>query len=568
MAITSYPFESLNTGTAEEPVYDRAITAEDERLFNKLRYTNGVFASVGDALKVTANNNMTVNVGIGGGHIEGALFYNTAPITLDIDESSATLNRIDRVVAQFNTSVSVRAVSIAVRAGVAATNPVPPELRRESNFYEIALADIYVKKGTTSISTSAITDQRLNNTLCGEVIAAIPTPVDTTDLWDQYEASLNEWLDTVAAALDETLAGHLQNQITGIKNNTIADNKNGVTSLPLVAAKYLGTTSSTGKLIIKLPQGFVGTMIKFTVEINEKYGLSIAEYTVLGQIYSGGYWATYSNAVCNGTGGSAELPVKFGLEGDKTAVTIGEDDTVWEQYSAIKIKDVTAYFTHFSVDEWATGWDISIGVPMGSYTVTKETRPNVFQLDPLPKIKENDDLNDYKDFGNWLCTGSTIGKTLKNCPLDDQGFSLRVMRGTSGTYRVQEIIAGLGDRIYRRYNGSVWSKWKFNVYDDKTGWEDFKFTNGFSAMKESALQYRKIGSAVYVQGLFRRSSQLTTAWTKAGTLPYIPQKRVFCTEINESAYVSEEDGGFYVRALSSSIAANTQLSIALVYITD
>lgn len=379
MAITSYPFESLNIGTETEPVFDRAITAEDERLFNKMRYTNGVFASVGDALKVTANNNMTVTVGIGGGHIEGALFYNTAPITLKIDAASATLNRIDRVVAQFNTSVSVRAVSIAVRAGVAATNPVAPELRRESNFYEIALADISVKKGVTSISTSAIKDQRLNSTLCGEVIAAIPTPVDTTDLWNQYEASLNEWLDTVAAALDETLAGNLQGQITELKNsinnNVIVDKKNGVTSIPVVATGYVGSSAQTGRIIIKLPQGFVGTMIKFTVEIIERYGKSFAEYDISGQIYAGdgGSWGTFLTATCRGLGSKIELPVSFGKEGNKAAIAIGYDDTAWDKYSAIKIKDVTAYFTHFDVDEWASGWEISVGVPTGTYTRTVQT---------------------------------------------------------------------------------------------------------------------------------------------------------------------------------------------------
>ena len=44
MAELYYPFESINTGTVDEPVYDRAITAEDERTFNKLRYTNGCSA--------------------------------------------------------------------------------------------------------------------------------------------------------------------------------------------------------------------------------------------------------------------------------------------------------------------------------------------------------------------------------------------------------------------------------------------------------------------------------------------------------------------------------------------
>lgn len=223
MAELYYPFESVNTGTASEPVYDRAITAEDERTFNKLRYTNGVFSSVGSGLSVSANNNMTVTVGTGGAHIEGALYYNSAPIALSVEAADAALNRIDRVVLQFNTSVSVRSVRALIRTGTAATNPVAPELRQESNLYEIALADIYVKKGATGISQSAITDQRLNSALCGFVVAAIPSSVDTTGLFDQYQTALNEWLDTVAAALDNTLAGNLQNQITALGTRLTAE---------------------------------------------------------------------------------------------------------------------------------------------------------------------------------------------------------------------------------------------------------------------------------------------------------------------------------------------------------
>lgn len=223
MAELYYPFESVNTGTVSEPVYDRAITAEDERTFNKLRYTNGVFSSVGSGLSVSANNNMTVTVGTGGAHIEGALYYNSAPIVLSVEAADAVLNRIDRIVLQFNTSVSVRSVRTLIRTGTAATNPVAPELRQESNLYEIALADIYVKKGATGISQSAITDQRLNSALCGFVVAAIPSSVDTTGLFDQYQTALNEWLDTVAAALDNTLAGNLQNQIAALGTRLTAE---------------------------------------------------------------------------------------------------------------------------------------------------------------------------------------------------------------------------------------------------------------------------------------------------------------------------------------------------------
>ena len=99
-----------------------------------------------------------------------------------------------------------------------------------------------MKKGATGISQSAITDQRLNSALCGFVAAAIPSSVDTTGLFDQYQASLNEWLETVAAALDGTLAGNLQNQITALgtrlttEEGKIQDIEHGGTGATTAAA--------------------------------------------------------------------------------------------------------------------------------------------------------------------------------------------------------------------------------------------------------------------------------------------------------------------------------------------
>lgn len=374
MAIISYPFESLNTGTPDEPVYDRAITAEDERTFNKLRYTNGVFSSVGDALAVTANGSMGVTVGTGGCHVEGALMYNTAPLRLTLEAANASLARIDRVAARFNTSTSVRAVIIAVKTGQAATNPVAPDLVREPNFYEVALADVYVKKGAASIAASAITDQRLNSALCGYVMAAIPTPVDTSGLWRQYQASLDEWLGTVAGALDGTLAGNLQNQLGALKEAVGASvvGAGDVLNLPVAASLYTGQSEKAGKLVIKLPQGFVGTMVKFTVEVLGHYGESLAEYDVFGQVYGGGTWSHVSSAIARGWGPLSNLPVAFGKEGGKAAIAIGEPNTKWNTYSAAKVKDFTGYFAKHGYADWAQGWDLSIGAPAGEYTVAED----------------------------------------------------------------------------------------------------------------------------------------------------------------------------------------------------
>lgn len=105
-----------------------------------------------------------------------------------------------------------------------------------------------------------------------------------------------------------------------------------------------------------------------------------------------------------------------------------------------------------------------------------------YELDPVRMIQSGDDLDDYTDFGNFLSPSTAVSKSLKNCPLDNQGFSLRVMRGTSGAYRVQEIIAGLGDRLYRHYTGTTWSEWKTNT-SIRLVWKNASPTSGFAAQK-------------------------------------------------------------------------------------
>lgn len=218
----SYPFESQNTGSASVPVYDRAITAEQERKFNKMRYTNGVFSTPTNGLMVQAKSGMTVTVKTGGCHIEGALGVLEADLDISISASNASQSRIDRIVARFDTSVSVRSVDIYKKEGVLSSNPQPPDIVRESNYYEIVLADIKVGAGASEITNANITDQRENSDLCGLVVPAIPTPLDLDDLYLQYQASLDEYLELVATALDETTAGHLQGLIDSLTSRMTA----------------------------------------------------------------------------------------------------------------------------------------------------------------------------------------------------------------------------------------------------------------------------------------------------------------------------------------------------------
>ena len=156
--------------------------------------------------------------------------------------------------------------------------------------------------------------------------------------------------------------------ITSILNNP-------VTSLPLIASKYVTSSSTaTGQLIITLPQGYVGAMVRFTVEIMQHYGSQLGDYNIFGQIQRPGYWS--QNTICKVESATTDsstydgfnnLPVQVGAENGKCQVVIGSADTVWQTYSAVRIKDFAAYFAQSDMSNWTTGWDIEIGTASGTY---------------------------------------------------------------------------------------------------------------------------------------------------------------------------------------------------------
>ena len=105
------------------------------------------------------------------------------------------------------------------------------------------------------------------------------------------------------------------------------------------------------------------------------------------------------------------------------------------------------------------------GITITSVTPVFESYA-AYELDPNRTIPSNADLNDYTDFGCYVCMSGTVAQTLSNCPYTAGGFTLRVLRGTGASaYRVQEIITATGDRVYRRCSTTgIFDEWKYNLY--------------------------------------------------------------------------------------------------------
>lgn len=238
MAIRSFPFNSING--------DRKYSAFHWAEYFSWLIGNGVFPNPSNNLQVLSNNNMTITIKKGAAWINGHIMINDEDLVLSLESADGLLNRIDRIVLRLD--VVGREITPVIKKGDSATVPSPNPLQRDDDAYELGLADIYVAKGTISIKQSNITDLRMNNEYCG-IVHGLVDQVDTTTIFNQYQAWINEkkdefdadlidyktmkqneidsiqaefendfntWFTTIQDILDDNAAGNLYNLIQAI----------------------------------------------------------------------------------------------------------------------------------------------------------------------------------------------------------------------------------------------------------------------------------------------------------------------------------------------------------------
>ena len=200
--------------------------------------TSGVFGADGN-LSVTANGDMTVSVSDGVGWLandkaDGTVFWNDtkeqtgSELQLEIPLADAILPRIDRIVVSWDTVDYAAKPRIKVLKGTPNSSPTPPELTNNTLKRQISLAKIDVPAAASKIKADFITDERLDDTVCGIVTDWVS--IDTTTMQSQFSAWLqtsqdianamqqeytvefNAWFENIKNQLGEDAAGNLQNQ--------------------------------------------------------------------------------------------------------------------------------------------------------------------------------------------------------------------------------------------------------------------------------------------------------------------------------------------------------------------
>lgn len=205
------------------PLENTLYTAEDAQLWLATR-TSGVYA--GSHLGVTANDTMEVSLGSGIAWLHydefaGCVYGNKSALALAVEMSDGEYNRIDRVCIRLE--MLNNKCYAYIKKGTASENPVPPELQRDNVAYEISVAQIFVGAGIIAINAGNVTDERLDETVCGLMRDGV-TGVDTSVMQAQfasmldtfttvYQAEFEQWFAQLQNTLSDNVAGNLASLI-------------------------------------------------------------------------------------------------------------------------------------------------------------------------------------------------------------------------------------------------------------------------------------------------------------------------------------------------------------------
>ena len=229
MSIITYPLDGVT------------YSAEDVATYLCTR-TSGVYAKDSNfAVSITGTRQITIAPGlawINYDDFKGVSVCSREDTVLTVPDADNTLNRVDRVVLQFDTSSNL--TDIRLKTGTPAVAAQPPDILQNHNQYELGLCTISVPAGSAAVTAADITDTRTDEAVCGLMRDGV-TGIPTETLLAQYTAILTAMQQSGNAQLQQ-----LAESIKAVDSGSFytkeqADAKFGTPySLPPATADQLG----------------------------------------------------------------------------------------------------------------------------------------------------------------------------------------------------------------------------------------------------------------------------------------------------------------------------------------
>ena len=229
MSIITYPLDGVT------------YSAEDVATYLCTR-TSGVYAKDSNfAVSITGTRQITIAPGlawINYDDFKGVSVCSREDTVLTVPDADNTLNRVDRVVLQFDTSSNLTAIRL--KTGTPAVAAQPPDILQNHNQYELGLCTISVPAGSAAVTSADITATRTDEAVCGlmrDGVTGIPTAqlqAQALAMMTQLSTELHTKLDALDAAIAAVESGSFYTKAE-------ADAKFGTPyTLPAATAAQLG----------------------------------------------------------------------------------------------------------------------------------------------------------------------------------------------------------------------------------------------------------------------------------------------------------------------------------------
>lgn len=231
MSIITYPLNGV--------VY----SAEDVATYLCTR-TSGVYSKETNfAVSTTGTRQITVAPGlawINYDDFKGVSVCSREENVLTVPEADNTLNRVDRVVLQFDTSENITAIKL--KTGTSAVAAQPPDILQNHNQYELGLCTISVPAGSTAVTAADIYDTRADETVCGVMrdgVTGIPAATLIKKLRDEIDK-----VDS-GSFYDKTETDALLNALRNQVNKKISSAISSATSITASGDGYIRFADGT-----------------------------------------------------------------------------------------------------------------------------------------------------------------------------------------------------------------------------------------------------------------------------------------------------------------------------------
>ena len=231
MSIITYPLNGV--------VY----SAEDVATYLCTR-TSGVYSKETNfAVSTTGTRQITVAPGlawINYDDFKGVSVCSREENVLTVPEADNALNRVDRVVLEFDTAENITAMQ--VKTGTPAVAAQPPDILQNHNQYELGLCTISVPAGSTAVTAADIYDTRADETVCGVMrdgVTGIPAATLIKKLRDEIDK-----VDS-GSFYDKTETDALLNALRNQVNKKISSAISSATSITASGDGYIRFADGT-----------------------------------------------------------------------------------------------------------------------------------------------------------------------------------------------------------------------------------------------------------------------------------------------------------------------------------